>query len=132
MAFDKRRNAEPQRKNYIEKYRKIYSRTLTAKSRSLPNGYTLYIMMTDSLPGVYKVGRASDPEFRARDLSGGFFDRYEVVKVYEGFGKHETLVHTTLAPFMISTPKKPKTEFFRIPYEQLVEKINGVVSQFEH
>ena len=53
-------------------------------------------------------------------------------KIYEGFGEHEKLVHETLAPYMVSTPKKPKTEWFRLPYEELVEKINSVISQFEH
>ena len=108
------------------------SKAITAKSRSRPNGHDLYVMQCDSFPGLYKIGCAADPHYRATILSSGFFDKVEVAKVYEGFGKHEKLVHEALTPFMHTTPKKPKTEWFRLPYEELVEKINSVISQFEH
>ena len=111
---------------------KARARILSAKSRSRPNGHDLYIMATDTFPWCYKVGRAADPDRRAIQMSAGFFDQYEVKKIYEGFGEHEILVHDALKPFMVSTPKKSKTEWFRLPYEELVEKINNVVSQFEH
>ena len=89
-------------------------------------------MRCDSFPYMYKVGCAADPHYRARDLSAGFFDQIEVARVYEGFGKHETLVHDALAPFMVSTSKKPRTEWFRLPYEELLAKIIEVLTPFEH
>ena len=111
---------------------RAHGQALTAKSRSRPNGHDLYIMGSDTFPWCYKVGRAADPDLRATQMSAGFFDKYEVKKIYEGFGEHEKLVHEALTPFMVSTPKKHMTEWFRLPYEELVEKINSIISQFEH
>ena len=66
------------------------------------------------------------------NMSAGYPWRVNVVKVLEGFGKHEKVVHNELAPYMVSTPKKSKTEWFRLPYEELIEKINSIISQLEH
>ena len=109
---------------------------VSAKSRSRPNGHDLYIMKCDYFPDHYKVGRAADPHWRARGVESGWFFAVEVVQVYDGFGKHEKLVHAELAPFEIQrfgrTGNRSRTEWFRLPYGELVEKINSVISQFEH
>ena len=112
--------------------KKLRNAKVTAVSRSRPRGRDLYIIKCDFMQGMYKVGRAADPVLRARNMSCGFPDQFEVAKVYESFGKHEKLVHEALSPYMVSTPKKPITEWFRLPYEELVEKINSVISQLEH
>ena len=65
-------------------------------------------------------------------MSVGFFDKYEVLKIFPEFGHIEPLVHKALAPSMVKTLKKPKTEWFRIPFDELVEKINSIISEFEH
>ena len=83
-------------------------------------------------PGEYKVGRAADPEHRARQMSGGMPCLVTLAKVYEGFGKHENLVHAKLANYMVTSEDKSCSEWFRLPYEELIEKINSVISQFEH
>ena len=104
----------------------------TAQARSIPERNDLYIMKCDSWPDLYKVGCAADPYARARHLSAGFFDQVSVAKIYESIGKYEQEVHRALVPFMHTTPNKLKTEWFRLPYEELVEKINSIISQFEH
>ena len=120
--------ATPHSKAIVEGHTKKAS----AKSRSLPRGYSLYIIGVDTHPGHFKVGRAADPKGRAKNMSAGFLDNYDVLKVYEGFGRYEKLVHKALSPYMVSKPKKKITEWFHLPYEELVEKVNSIISQFEH
>ena len=97
-----------------------------------PHECHLYIMAVDRFPGEFKVGRSSKPTSRAAELSAGYPWQVNVVKVFEGFGFCESMLHTELEAFMTTTESKPRTEWFRLPYEELVEKINSVLSQFEH
>ena len=113
-------------------YRKAQNAAISAKSRSRPYGHDLYIMAIDRFPGEFKVGRAADPQYRAKNMSAGYPWHVDVVGVFEGFGEHEKLVHEALSSYMVSTPKKQNTEWFRLPYEELIEKINSAISQFEH
>ena len=98
----------------------------TAKSRSRPFGNDLYVIECSRFPGEYKVGRAADPHYRAEQLSHGMPCYFKVSKVYEGHGKYETLVHNALASFMVKG-EKSKNEWFCIPYDDLIDKIEEVL-----
>ena len=104
----------------------------SAKSRATPNGQHLYMFNCRFLPGSYKVGRAGDPKYRADTMSAAYPGHVRVARIYENFGYVEKLVHDALAPFMFVTEEKSVNEWFSLPYEELVEKINSIISQFEH
>ena len=77
-------------------------------------------------PGEYKIGRAADPHFRAAQLSSGMPCYFKVAKVYEGHGNYETTIHNALASFRVNE-EKPNTEWFCIPYDDLIDKIEDVL-----
>ena len=105
---------------------KAKKNTRTAKSRSRPNGNDLYVMECSRFPGEYKVGRAADPHYRAVQLSAGMPCYFKVSKVYDGHGKCESLVHAALRSFMVKG-EKSKSEWFRLPYDELIDKIEDVL-----
>ena len=108
-------------------YHKAYDAARSAKSRSKPRGYDLYIMKIPNHGNWYKVGCAADPHWRARNLSAGYPWKVEIVKIYDGCGKYEETVHDKLKPFMISGRGKNKTEWFEIPEDELIKQIEDVL-----
>ena len=106
---------------------KLNKANVSAKSRSRPNGKDLYVFQCHRFPGEYKIGRAADPEYRAMNLSSGWHFKVKVAKVFEGFGHMEKRVHYMLEDFMIRDEEKKNTEWFRIPYEDLIDKIEDVL-----
>ena len=113
-------------------YMREYMRKRNHKYQSEPRGHDLYIMGIDRFPGEFKVGRTADPKARALSMAGGYPWQVNLLKVFAGFGKCEKAIHKVLAPFMITDKSKPRTEWFRLPYDDLVKEINNVISRFEH
>ena len=108
-------------------YHKAYNAALRARSRSRPKGHDLYIMKIPIHGNWYKVGCAADPHFRANDLSKGYPWQPNVVKVYDGCGKYEKMVHDKLRPFMISGENKKETEWFEISEDELIRQIEDIL-----
>ena len=102
-----------------------YSKTISAKSRSRPNGHDLYVIECKRFPGEYKVGRAADPHFRAVQLSAGMPCYFKVSKVYVGQGIYEKTIHDALTSFRVNEEKY--SEWFRIPYDELIDKIEDIL-----
>ena len=127
-----RDTATAERRDKNRKYMREYMRKRNHKYQSEPRGHDLYIMGIDRFPGEFKVGRTADPKARALNMAGGYPWQVNLLKVFAGFGKYEKAVHKALAPFMIADESKPKTEWFRLPYDDLVKKINNIISQTEH
>ena len=106
---------------------KAYHASVSAKSRSRPNGYDLYIMKIPNHENWYKVGCAADPHYRAMKLSAGYPWKVEIVKVYDGCGKYEKTIHTKLKPFMVSDWNKKETEWFEISEDEPTKQIEDVL-----
>ena len=99
---------------------------------STNHGRNLYVLKTEAFPGILKVGRANDPTHRARQLEAGHFLRMHVVLDYEGMGIHESEVHDALRAFRHNPENRLRTEWFKLPEEQLIAIVRDTVSRYEH
>ena len=91
--------------------------------KSRPNGKDLYVFKCHRFLGEYKIGRSADPEFRVSSMSNGWPCKAKVAKVFEGFGYMEKRIHSILDEFMVRDEDKERTEWFCLPYEYLIDKI---------
>ena len=51
--------------------------------------------------------------------------------MYEGFGKLEKMVHNALAECMVTSDDKLQSEWFIVPYEELINIVDEFVAS-EH
>ena len=110
-----------------QKHENAHRAVLTAKSKSRPRGYDLYIMKIPNHENWYKVGRAADPHYRAHNMSNGYPWKMEIVKVYDGCGKYEKTIHAKLKPLMVSSENKKETEWFEISEDELMKQIEDIL-----
>ena len=131
--LQRKRNAELPDDEHLRRkaYNKQRQLARTATSRANPFGAHLYIMKRSDLEGVFKVGRAADPNFRAFALANGHLFKMVVVLVYPDMGKHETVVHDALAPFKIRGDGSGR-EWYKIEEQKIIELVRHAISQFEH
>ena len=74
----------------------------------------LYIFKCVFFPGMFKVGRSSGMQGRAKGMSESYPWNLIIMKVYEKCGIYECTVHKELDDFMVRD-EKPKSEWFRLP-----------------
>ena len=135
------RSATNARKRQLRRGTEELRRETNTKSRLLMRarhgtrtdlGRNLYVLKTTAFPGVYKVGRANDPARRAQEIAYGNFFRLHVILDYEGMGIHESEVHDALRAFQYNPENRLRTEWFKLPEEQLIATIRDIVSRYEH
>ena len=122
------------RRRSTEKGRQALERQqhkLTALSKSRENGFNLYVI-ENRVQGIYKVGRASDPKLRAKGLAGGQWYTPRIILDLPGFGKYEQEVHGILRPWNYNPEGRMRTEWYKIPKDELVQKVLEHCSRYEH
>ncbi len=72
----------------------------------------LYILASDALPGICKVGRSHDPQARAAELCHSLPFYLHLWSVFWGRGKDETVAHQALQSYHLKGG--PGTEWFRL------------------
>jgi hypothetical protein len=85
----------------------------------------LYVMRQVGRASCCKVGKTWDVELRRRQLQSGQPDPVEVVRVFEGMGKHEAHVHEKLAKFR--KPDQPGHEWYALGGEEAALKIHTML-----
>ena len=95
----------------------------------------LYVIRSETFPGLVKVGRSNKPTRRLLDLSGGQPVKYELVVVFHGAGEYEPAVHHHLAA--VRHTEGHSREWFRCTPDDVVEALREVagrevLEQMEH
>ena len=84
----------------------------------------LYVITSESFPGLLKVGRSNKPERRLLDLSGGQPVRYDLILVLHGAGELELAVHRHLASMRHTTGHS--REWFKCEVDDVIEALRAV------
>ena len=124
------KNGTEERRLKTARVERMYLRNRNGTSTN--HGRNLYVLKSDSFPGIFKVGRANDPSHRARGVEAGNFFRLHVILDYKGMGIRESEVHDALRAFRYNPENKLRTEWFKLPEEQLVAIVRDIVSRYEH
>ena len=84
-------------------------------------------MQRSDLEGYFKVGRAADPEWRAKILGSGHLFKMIVHKVYRDLGHLEGLLHKAVENNRAMS-QGTGHEWYYMPLDELLSQADAVIS----
>ena len=91
--------------------------------------HTLYVLRNTLLPTFVKIGRSSNVNLRARQLSDSQPFEIEICYEYPGYGFLEQLVHDKVRSWQVANCRS--REWFTLQPEQANGIIGGVIAEWE-